>query len=175
MDFAQDSNGTSGRPPTEAPRRASSEADKQLGSLLEQAAQHVVALVEKAGELAALSWKRLHLRAVDATYRVALVATAIAAGVTIVISASLLLVSGTCAALARWSQSEWVGDLGGGAIALSLPFLVLTALRWSSRRTLLEKALRRRVRPSAAPAAAATVSPVTADAMPKVVGQDHPP
>ncbi|MBL8840411.1 MAG: hypothetical protein JNL90_02655 [Planctomycetes bacterium] len=126
-----------GRPPD-------SSGATQSGALLEQLALHVVALLEKVGELASLGWKRLKLRAVDATFHMALVLAALAAGTTIVIAAALLLVRGIGHAIARIGGAEWIGELGGGLVALALPFAGLYLARARSRRVLLERALRRR-------------------------------
>lgn len=143
-------NGTPRRPRSGRPPDPSGAAES--GALLKQVALHVVALLEKAGELASLGWKRLKLRAVDATFRMALALAALVAATTIVIAAALQLVRGIGHGVARLGGAEWIGELGGGAVALALPFAGLYLARWRSRRVLLERALRRRPPASANPA-----------------------
>jgi hypothetical protein len=109
--------------------------------LLQQAALQVRALFEKAGEYASLGLKRLKLRAVDGVFTTVFVVAALLAGATTIVCAATLAVTGFRHAIARLADAEWVGELGGGLVALALPFVVLFAIRWSARRTLLAKAL----------------------------------
>lgn len=103
--------------------------------------QHVRALFEEAGEFASLGWKRLKLRAVDGLFTTVFVVAALLAGATTIVCAAQLAVTGLRHAVARLAGAEWVGELGGGLLALALPFLVLLAVRARKRRTLLAKAL----------------------------------
>jgi hypothetical protein len=109
--------------------------------LLRNVAQHVRALFEGAGEFASLGWKRLKLRAADGVFKTVFVVAALLAGATTIICAAQLSVTGLRHAVARLAGAEWVGELGGGLLALALPFLVLFAVRARTRRTLLAKAL----------------------------------
>jgi len=159
MDRESVKNGKRSVPPAGAAAAASAkasaeaEAEAEFGALLRQAALHAWALFGKAGEFASLGWKRLKLRAVDGAFHAVVVVAACAAGLTIVIAASLLVVNGVRHALARWAGADWAGELGGGLLALALPFAALAVVRWRTRRTLLANALRRPVAKRAAPAA----------------------
>ena len=145
------SNGRRSRPPAAAPPiPAADSADADLGALLRQAAVHVRALFEKASELASLGWKRLKLRAVDGAFAAVLLIAAAAAGLTIIVAAALKVVAGLQHALAWWAGLEWVGELGGGLLALALPFVGLLIVRRTTRRTLLAKAIHPPVNASAA-------------------------
>jgi hypothetical protein len=127
--------------------------------LLRQAALHVREFFEKAGEFASLGWKRLKLRAVDGAFNAILLLAALVAGLTIIVSAALLMVAGIHHALAQWAGAEWVGELGGGLLALALPILALLVAQRSARRAMLERALHPPAKAEARPPAADPVSP----------------
>jgi hypothetical protein len=115
--------------------------DADLGALLRELALHVRALFEKAGEYATLGLKRLKLRAVDGVFTTVFVVAALLAGATVVVCAARLAVAGLHHAIARFAGAEWIGELGGGLVALALPFLIVLAIRWTTRRRLLAAAL----------------------------------
>ncbi len=157
MDRENVTNGQRSVPPAGAAAAASAEAE--FGALLRQAALHAWALFGKAGEFASLGWKRLKLRAVDGAFHVVVIVAACAASLTIVVAASLLVVNGVHHALARWAGADWAGELGGGLLALALPFAALAVVRWRTRRELLAMALRRPMVKRAAPAAPVAAAP----------------
>jgi hypothetical protein len=164
MDRENVTNGQRSVPPAEAAGAA--EAEAEFFALLRQAALHAWALFGKAGEFASLGWKRLKLRAVDGIFDAVVVVAACAAGLTIVVAASLLVVNGVHHAITRWAGADWVGELGGGLLALALPFTALGVVRWKTRRTLLANALRRPVAKRAARAAPAAPAAPVAPAAP---------
>jgi hypothetical protein len=95
----------------------------------------------RSGDLASLGWKRLKLRAADGVFKAVFVVAALLTGTTTISCAAQLAVTGLRHAVDRLAGAEWVGELGGGLLALALPFLVLFAVRARTRRTLLAKAL----------------------------------
>jgi hypothetical protein len=133
-------------------------ADAEFAALLRQVALHLRGLFEKAGEFASLGWKRLKLRAADGVFTTVFVVAALLAAATTIVCAAQLAVAGIRHAVARLAGAEWVGELGGGLLALALPFLVLFVFRWRTRRTLLARALHPGAR-EAAPRAAAPTEP----------------
>lgn len=144
---------TNGRAPRPRPTASSRAAtDAELAKLLRRSALHARALLDQAGEYAKLALKRLQLRAVDGLFDVILKLCALAGALTILVSAARLVVAGLQHAIAQLAGVEWVGELGGGALAFALPFLLLLAVRRRTRRSLLAQAMRRRDRPPAADA-----------------------
>ncbi len=159
MGPAPSSNGRGTRPTAAPPPDAS--ADAELVALLRQLALHARALFGKGSEFASLGWKRLKLRAIDGVFTAVFRVAALAAALTIIVSAALLVVAGLHHAIARWAGADWVGELGGGLLALTLPFLALFLVQWKTRRTMLDKALRRPAKSPTKVPASEPATPVT--------------
>jgi len=182
MARAPHSNGRQVRRPPVRPAAAAPDAaaDAELAKLLRQAARHFRTFGEKGSELALLGWRRLKLRATDRLFGLVLALAAAAAGATIIVAAALLLVAGIRHGIARATGADWIGELGGGLLALALPFGALLVVRRRMRRTLLDEALhptRRRngtvsPSPSAPPAASPTAPPT---ASPSVAAAEPAP
>ena len=131
-------------PRPRASRRPGSRAEHELAAALHSFSDHASRLVESTRDLAALGWKRLQARLVEAGFAVALAALALLAGVALALAAALRVVSGIEHALARWTGEPWIGELGAGAAVLAALVVAARFVRRRARRAVLADAPRPR-------------------------------
>jgi hypothetical protein len=131
-------------PRPRASRRPAPRGERELAAALHSLSDHSSRLVESTRDLAALGWKRLQARLVEAGFAVALAAVALLAGVALVLAAALRIVAGLDHALARWSGEPWVGELGAGAAVLVALVVAARLVRRRARRAVLAGAPRPR-------------------------------
>ena len=86
-----------------------------------------------------VEWQGLRLRAIDVFFRGTFFLCIVGFGFAASVSAALMLVRGAKSALQAWSGAEWVGDLGGGALILSVLVLGGLVMRAVLRRELVRE------------------------------------
>lgn len=125
-------------------RRPGPRTERELAAALHSFSDHASRFVESTRDLAALGWKRLQARLVEAGFAVALGAWALLAGVTLALAAALRVVAGLEHALTRWTGEAWVGELGAGTAVLVALVVAARLVRRRARRAVLAGAPRPR-------------------------------
>jgi|SoiMethySBSTD1v2_1073268.scaffolds.fasta_scaffold233242_2 hypothetical protein len=106
-------NGSSsdGKPESQRP-------PEEFDLLLELVRRDVTTFSRSIGGIAALEWRRLKLRALDASTNAAALLLLIPTILAVAVAAGVLMVLGTRDALVAWTATTWIGEIGGGVVVL---------------------------------------------------------